>query len=126
LAVFKPEADEQPTADHWQLRMTDFKIERENVLFWLKVKPRASHERLGLDSADDLVLELKAPPVEGQANEACVRFFARALRIPQACVVILSGKSARRKLLRVTGHSAEETVAKLKTLVGRGRGRGTS
>jgi uncharacterized protein (TIGR00251 family) len=106
--------------------MTDFKIERENVSFWLKVKPRAGRERLTLDSAGDPVLELKAPPVEGQANDACVRFFARALRIPQACVVILSGKSSRRKLLRVTGHSAEETVAKLKMLAGQGRGRGSS
>ena len=106
--------------------MTDFKIERENVSFWLKVKPRAGRERLSLDSAGDVVLELKAPPVEGQANEACVRFFARALRIPQACVVILSGKSSRRKLIRVTGHSAEETVAKLQTLAGQGRGRESS
>jgi uncharacterized protein (TIGR00251 family) len=106
--------------------MTEFKIERENVSFWLKVKPRSSRERLSLDSAGDLVLELQAPPVEGQANEACIRFFARALRIPQVCVVILSGKSSRRKLLRVTGHSVEETAAKLKILAGQGRGRGNS
>ena len=38
-------------------------------------------------------------------------FFARALRLPQACVVILSGQKARRKLLRVTGRSAEESIA---------------
>jgi uncharacterized protein (TIGR00251 family) len=123
-----PGSDDQLTAvtGNWLAKMTEFKIERENVSFWLKVKPRAGRERLSLDSAGEVTLELKAPPVEGQANDACVRFFARALRIPQACVVILSGKSSRRKLLRVTGRSAEETVAKLQALAGRGGGRGTS
>ena len=98
--------------------MPDFKIERENVSFWLKVKPRSARERVVLGSADELCLELHAPPTEGQANEACVRFFARALRLPQACVVIMSGHKSRRKLIRITGHSAEETVKQLKALVG--------
>jgi len=96
--------------------MPEFKTERQNVSFWLRVKPRATHERLSVDSAGELRLELHAPAVEGQANEACVRFFARALRLPQACVVILSGQKARRKLLRVTGRSTEETIAGIRTL----------
>jgi len=94
----------------------DFKVERENVSFWLRVKPRAARERLTVDTSGELCLELHTPPTEGQANEACVRYFARALRLPQACVVILSGQKARRKLLRVTGRSAEETIAQIKAL----------
>lgn len=96
----------------------DFKIERENVSFWLKVKPRAAQERLILESSGELRLELHAPPSEGRANEACVRFLARALRLPQACVVILSGTKSRRKLVRITGRSAQETVALLKKMLG--------
>jgi uncharacterized protein (TIGR00251 family) len=103
--------------------MPEFQIERENVSFWLKVKPRSVRERLTIDSSGELRLELHAPPSEGQANEACVRFFARALRLPQACVVILSGHKSRRKLIRITGRSAQETVAQLKALVGQGIGR---
>ena len=98
--------------------MPDFKTERENVSFWLKVKPRSTHERVLLDSADELCLELHAPPAEGQANEACVRFFARALRLPQACVVIMAGHKSRRKLIRITGRSAEETIKELRKLAG--------
>ncbi|MBZ5562364.1 MAG: DUF167 domain-containing protein [Acidobacteriia bacterium] len=94
-----------------------FQLDRENVSFWLKVKPRSARERLGVDAAGELRLELHAPPTEGQANEACVQFFARALRLPQACVVILSGSKSRRKLIRITGHSAQETVAQLKRLL---------
>jgi uncharacterized protein (TIGR00251 family) len=94
----------------------EFQIERENVSFWLKVKPRSARERLGVGSSGELQLELHAPPVEGQANEACVLYLARALHVPQACVVILSGRRSRRKLLRVTGRSAQETIAQIKTL----------
>ena len=96
--------------------LLDFKIERENVSFWLRVKPRAVRERLTIDASGELRLELHAPATEGQANEACIHFFARALRLPQACVVILSGQKARRKLLRVTGRSAEETVGQISAL----------
>ena len=96
--------------------MPEFKVERENVSFWLRVKPRVARERLTVDASGELRLEIHAPPTDGQANEACVYFFARALRLPQACVVILSGHKARRKLLRVTGHSAEECVAQIKAL----------
>lgn len=95
-----------------------FQIDRENVSFWLKVKPRSARERLGVDGSGELRLELHAPPTEGQANDACVHFFARALRLPQACVVILSGAKSRRKLIRITGHTAEETVSQLRRLVG--------
>jgi uncharacterized protein YggU (UPF0235/DUF167 family) len=55
--------------------------------------------------------------MEGQANEACVHFFARALRLPQASIEILSGQKARRKLLRVTGRSAEESIAQIERAV---------
>jgi uncharacterized protein (TIGR00251 family) len=98
--------------------MPEFQIERENVSFWLKVKPRSARERLTTDSSGELRLELHAPPAEGQANEACVLFLARALRLPQACVVILSGHKSRRKLIRITGRSAQETVSQLKKIAG--------
>lgn len=104
----------------------DFRIERENVTFWLKVKPRSSRERIAVGSSGELRLELHAPATEGQANEACVSFLARALRLPQACVVILSGQKSRRKLIRITGRSAAETVAQLKRLAGQRSGRGPS
>lgn len=96
----------------------ELRIERENVSFWIKLKPRSARECLSVDSSGELRLELHAPPTEGQANEACIHFFARALRLPQACVVILSGQKSRRKLIRITGRSAEETASQIKKLAG--------
>ena len=98
--------------------MPDFRIEGETVSFWARVKPNSRQERLRLAQSGEFSLEVSAPPIEGRANEACIRFLARSLHLPQACVVILSGHHARRKLFRVTGHSAQETIERLETLAG--------
>ena len=96
----------------------DFRVEKESVTFWLRVKPRAAQERLVIDSAGGLRLELHAPASEGQANEGCVMFLARSLRLSQTCVEILSGYKSRRKLMRVTGRSAVDTISAMKGLAG--------
>ena len=88
--------------------MPDFKVDGENVSFWVRVKPRSSRECLTIDSAGELRLEVHAPATGGHANAACASFLARALRLPQTSVDILSGHKARRKLLRVKGRSAGE------------------
>jgi len=100
--------------------MPDFRVKQETVSFWLKVKPRSARERLAYDANGELHLEVHAPPAEDAANEACVNFFARALRLPQACVTITSGRKSRRKLMRITGRSAEETLAAVKAMASHG------
>ena len=100
--------------------MPEFKVEGEAVTFWLRVKPRAAHERLTLDAGGELRLELHAPPADGEANEACIKFLARTLRLPQSCVEIVSGHKARRKLLRVSGRQAEQNVEQINKAVASG------
>jgi hypothetical protein len=105
-----------------RLPSADFRVEGASVSFWLRVKPRAAREGLSVGPSGELQIEVHAPPSEGEANEACVRFLARALRLPQACVVILAGERSRRKRIRITGRSAEETVAEIKRLARLSRG----
>ena len=93
-----------------------FRIEGDAVIFWLRVKPGARRQRLSRDAAGELRLEVSAPPIEGQANEACVFFLARALRLPRSCVTLLAGQKSRRKLIRIEGRLAGETITRLETL----------
>jgi uncharacterized protein len=81
----------------------NLKVQGSEVTFWLRVKPRSSRERLVLDSAGELRLELHAAPAEGQANKACVEFFARLLRLPRSSIEIVTGGKSRRKLIRIRG-----------------------
>ncbi len=98
----------------------EFRVEGETVTFWLRVKPGSRRERLARTSAGELCLEVSAPAIEGRANEACVLFLARALHLPQRSVEILAGGKSRRKLIRVAGRLAKETVARLESLAGEG------
>ncbi len=84
--------------------------------FAVWVKPRAGRDRvIGLrDGA--LHLSLKAPPVEGRANEALVRFLAGHLGVHQEQVEILSGRHSRHKVIRVTGLAPQELHRRVEEL----------
>jgi uncharacterized protein len=96
--------------------MTDFRIEGNNPTFWLRVKPKSRQEGLGTSSSGELCLAVHAPPTEGLANLACIRFLAESLRVPKAAIEILAGERSRRKLFRVTGMPG--ALARLKALAG--------
>ena len=48
-----------------------------------------------------IVARVCAPPVDGEANHALCRLIARSAGVPPSRVTVISGASARRKLLRV-------------------------
>lgn len=106
--------------------MTDFRIDRDSISFWLRVKPRAQRDRLKSGPSGELILELHAPPVEGEANEACVKFLAEAVRVPKSNVAILAGSKSRRKLLKISGRPAEQMKAQIEALARGNAGRRTS
>jgi hypothetical protein len=60
-----------------------------------------------------LVVRLTAPPVEGQANAALVRFLARQLGVPASTMSITRGAKGRDKVLLVAGARADDLRASL-------------
>jgi len=64
-------------------------------------------------AGDAIKLRLTAPPVDGAANEALVRFLAARLEVPRSAVELVSGRSGRTKLVAVTGVSPEEAAQRL-------------
>jgi uncharacterized protein (TIGR00251 family) len=52
-------------------------------------------------------LHVAAPPVDGKANDAITKFFARLLGLPNSAVRIVSGLTASRKTLEIEGISPE-------------------
>ncbi len=89
--------------------------ESENgITFAVKVLPRASRAAFAGVEGDSVKVRLNAPPVEGRANQALVKFLAEALGVRQADVEIVRGETARHKLVRVRGVG----VGKLKQALG--------
>jgi len=81
--------------------------------FVVKIHPRARENALTGQLGHVLKLSLTAPPVEGRANEACIKFFANLLKVPRSSITIASGQTSRRKVVRVAGLSAEEVQRRL-------------
>ena len=78
------------------------------VTFSVRVHPKARRDGISGVVGDSLKLDLTAPPTEGKANEACIRFFAEFLKVPRSSVTIAAGTSSRNKVIRVEGMSAAE------------------
>jgi uncharacterized protein (TIGR00251 family) len=58
-------------------------------------------------------VSLTAPPIDGKANEACIEFFAKLLKVPRSSVTIAAGQTSRNKVIRVAGLSAKEVETRL-------------
>ena len=96
-----------------------FRDTAHGATFSVKVHPRARKNAITGEIGDALKLALTAPPVEGAANDACVRFLAELLEVPRSSVTIAAGESSRQKVIRVVGLSAAEVERRLRSLVGR-------
>ena len=83
------------------------------VSFAVKIHPRARNNAITRELGDALKVSLTAPPMEGKANQACVEFIAKLLKVPRSSVTIASGQTSRGKLIRVTGLSLEEIRKRL-------------
>jgi uncharacterized protein (TIGR00251 family) len=75
----------------------------------IKVQPKASREGVGGRLGEEWKILVRAPAIEGRANEACVEFFARGLRVPRSAVRIASGAASRHKRIEIEG-VAQETL----------------
>ena len=76
------------------------------IVFQVRVKPRASRNAIEGEHEGALVVRLTAPPVEGEANQALVELLAARLHAPKSAVRILSGERGRLKRVGVRGVAA--------------------
>lgn len=79
----------------------------------IRVQPRASRSEVAGPHGDELRIRLAAPPVDGAANEALVRFIADLLEVPRAAVTIVGGLASRSKTVRVAGVSVGQARSAL-------------
>ena len=74
----------------------------------VRVTPRTSrNEIFGVLNDGTVKIHLTAPPVEGQANEALLKFLSEVLGVPVSRLDIVAGKTGRNKLVSVLDLDAE-------------------
>jgi uncharacterized protein (TIGR00251 family) len=73
------------------------------VLLKLRVHPGAKRSAVHGTFGDALKIELQAPPVDGKANAALLKFLAEKLSVSKSALSLKSGECSRDKVVRIEG-----------------------
>jgi uncharacterized protein (TIGR00251 family) len=76
----------------------------------LRIQPRASKNEAVRMENGGLKIRLTAPPVEGAANEALIRFLAEMLSVAKSQIEIVSGHASREKIVRIHGVTEDDAT----------------
>ena len=79
----------------------------ETILLTLHVQPGAKRNEVAGLHGGALKIKLAAPPVEGRANEALLKFIAGLFGVPQRNAELKQGGQSRHKVVAVTGSKVE-------------------
>ena len=69
----------------------------------LKVIPHAPRDELAGWLGGALKVRIRAPALEGRANDALLEFLATELRLPRRAVTLVRGEKSRHKAVRLEG-----------------------
>ena len=82
--------------------------EEASVTLSVRVVPRAKRNQIDGWHGDALKIRLNAPPVDGKANAALIAFLAETFGVKRSNIEILTGASARTKMIRVRGVTVDQ------------------
>jgi uncharacterized protein len=78
-----------------------YRWQGQDLILAVRAQPRARRDAfLGL-MGEEMKVALKAPPVDGKANECLLRFLAKTLGVRRGDVALLSGAQSRSKRVLV-------------------------
>ena len=84
---------------------------KDGVTIAVRAQPGAKRTAIagiyGEGKASQLKIAVQAPPVEGRANEALVKFLAATFNLPKSSVELISGDLSRSKVFLLRGISIE-------------------
>ena len=82
----------------------------------VRVQPRASRTEIAGLHGDAVRIRLAAPPIDGAANDALLRFLAEALDVRRATIELVAGQTSRAKTILFHNLTPEEVANRLADL----------
>lgn len=73
----------------------------DDLVLDVHVQPGAKRTGIAGVHGDAIRIRLAAPPIDGRANEALLRFLADAFGVPLRSVAIERGETSRQKRVRI-------------------------
>lgn len=93
------------------------KESKTGLTFDIQVTPRASCAGIAGIKDEALKVKVTALPVEGAANDACIRLLARELGLKKSQMEIFAGTKSRRKTVLVKDIAKAELEKKILGLI---------
>jgi uncharacterized protein YggU (UPF0235/DUF167 family) len=75
----------------------------DSFVIAVRAKPRSSVSALEQETSGTWVARLQSSPVDGKANAELIGLVAKHFGCARSCVSIVSGATARLKLVRISG-----------------------
>ena len=75
----------------------------KEIVVKVYLQPKSSKNEIVGPYRDGIKVKVTAPPVEGKANEALIRFLAKEFGTSPSTVEIVKGLHSREKTLRISG-----------------------
>lgn len=88
--------------------MTAISQKGDGVRLSVRVQPRSSRSEIAGRYAESVRICLKSAPVDDAANKECCTLLAKLLGVSRSSVSVVSGRSARSKIMSIEGISAAE------------------
>jgi len=94
----------------------------DHLRFAVRLTPNGGRDAIDGIEADGegethLKVRVTAMPEKGKANKALILLIAKSLRIPKSSISLVSGETARKKILRIDG-DPEDLLKKLEMFLG--------
>jgi uncharacterized protein (TIGR00251 family) len=97
--------------------MISLRESKKGLVFDIQVIPHASRAEIAGVQNDAIKIRVTAPPVEGAANEACIKLLAGELKLKKSQMEIFSGAKSRRKTVMVKNVSKAELESKINNIL---------
>ena len=82
-------------------------INEEEAKLVVRVRPNASRNQLTGFKDGELSLKIAAPPLNGKANQALIKYLSQILGVPKSRLIISKGATSKRKMISILDSSQE-------------------
>src|SRR5688572_23075758 len=89
----------------------------EGAVMAIVVAPRSGKTIIDRVEGDAVRVRVAAPPVDGAANTALLRYLADVFDRPKSSVCLISGATGKRKRVLIAGRSPADVAARIRELV---------
>jgi len=80
---------------------------KTGVKFCVRVIPNSSKCEISGIIDESIKIKLDVPPIEGKANDKCIKFLSKLLDLPKSSIKIVLGEKSKSKIIEIKGNPDE-------------------